>query len=504
MTTETETTAPYSLPANKKVANLIISFMNTLIAQDNDYESDVVEALWLEVWNDHIAAKSPSTRSSYTSFFRNAIRDQFGRDHPALDVIRPLESKYTERTVKAAARSNSGRRPKRKASIENLVLAAQALMNDRKHVIEDGTPVVDANRDFQSALARLWDHELVEIQQSLTLASQVNVASQYRAALRQVGLDDELVMDVVKAPESATEARRQDYLDKVVERNHTIVQFHKWHELLAHVESVLPEPTASWSKIKDEAVELAKTLTKEQATQIGTALLLITGRRSFEIFCQGAFEPAPMELDYGTIDLGQHAALGKVYHNWQLIFFGQAKTRGRAGTKFDTGYVIPILAPAKTVYFAHFALKLCESGQEWSEMTAPEFRNDMLLNNPSCLLPFARSAIYHKFWPVAPITATPAELEASNLVNHNIRSLYTEIADTHFRRKNMSKNAFICQILGHGETDLNTSHSYMRYNLPDMKPQAYGKRSKSRLVQKIIAEAAKRFNITPTDSTDTD
>lgn len=317
--------------------------------------------------------------------------------------------------------------------------------------------------------------------------------------MRQAGFDDDLVLDVVKAPENATETRRQDYLDRIVERNNTLISFAEWHELLSHVDSLLPEPTGSWSRLEQEAKQLADKLDKKAATEIGVALLLITGRRSFEVFCQGEFEPAPIELDYGSINEQTGVTLGKAYHNWQLIFSGQAKTRGRAGTKFDTGYVIPVLAPAKTVYFAHMALKFSESGKEWAEMTSQQFRHDMLIpNTERCLLPFYRSAIYAPFWPEAPISATRTEMEAYSLTNHNIRSLYTEIADVNFRRKNMSKNAFMSQILGHGKEDLASSHSYMRYNLPDVKPQALGKRVKSRLVQKIIDENEKRHNITPT------
>lgn len=490
---------PIEVNAPSALQDAIISFITKLVEAPADTAVQDIQVQWQEAW-ESFAHKAPSTRASYTSYYRNAIRDNLGREHIALKVVRPLDTDEREGRKQTARVSGkgSGRMPRRQEDIEAFVGKVNELWNERSKALKT-LGVNKADQEFSAKLTPIWKNEIDDLRKRLTINSMASAIAEYRRALRNANLDDELIFAVVSTPEDVTAARRKDYLNSVVSRNHALIPFPKWHELLEAAEAVLPEPPGIWRTLEDDAKEYARSVSREAAVQIGVALQLLTGRRSYEVFCCGSFAPAPIEMDYGDTHAMSGATVGKAYSNWNLLFSGQAKTRGRAGTRFEEEFLIPVLAPAKTVLFAFLVMRNSPDGKEWPELTNAEFRQELTMPNTARgIQPSIKNDLYGPFWPSPPLNMPPANLSLYNIDSQNIRSLYAEIADTHFRRSNMSKVAFLSAILGHGKEDMQTAHSYMRYVLTDIKDKALVQRSKSRLVQKIIADYDVRHQMEPT------
>lgn len=489
---------PIEVKAPGALQEAIISFIQKLIDAPEDTAVQDIQAMWQEAW-DSFAQKAPSTRASYTSYYRNAIRDNLGRENIALTVVRPLDTDERDGRVQTARESqkSSGRMPRRQEDIEAFVGKVTELWKERSEIVKS-TDVKKADLAFTTKLTPIWKNEIDDLRQRLTINSMASAIAEYRRALRAANLDDDLIFTVVSTPDDVTAARRKGYLNSVVSRNHALIPFPKWHEVLEAAEAVLPEPPGIWRTLEDDAKEYARSVSRAEAVKIGVALQLLTGRRSYEVFCCGSFAPAPIEMDYGDAHTASGATVGKAYSNWNLLFSGQAKTRGRAGTRFEEEFLIPVLAPAKTVLFAFLVMRNSPDGREWPELTNSEFRQELTLPNTArCIQPSIKNDLYGPFWPSPPINTPPANITLYNIDSQNIRSLYAEIADTHFRRSNMSKVAFLSAILGHGKEDMHTAHSYMRYVLTDIKDKALVQRSKSRLIQKIIADTAARFQMEP-------
>ena len=95
---------------------------------------------------------------------------------------------------------------------------------------------------------------------------------------------------------------------------------------------------------------------------LAVGLLCVTGRRPYEIFCTGRFARAPMP-----------GGAARALSRWSVSFTGQAKTKGRPGTRYDTAYVIPVLAEARAVTSALEALRASPEGQAWGGLSNEAF-----------------------------------------------------------------------------------------------------------------------------------
>jgi hypothetical protein len=459
----------------------------TFVANLQTADSDDYAELWEKEW-ESFADKSVSTRNIYASRYRNAIRDAYGEDHPALHFVKVLDrSEDPLRTVES--RGAGGRKATRADSIDVFGTAAQTLKEAHDQALADGKTDKEASAAYKRSLTKLWKSELDEMLETLKSNTVLTTTAAYRNELRKRGLDDDLTMSIVRPPDEVQKARSIQYRESIVEQHRDLVAVPHWQEILENAKDFLPATDASWHTLEAEARKRASDISREQAVAIGVALGILTGRRPFEIFCQGVFAPLPLMGD----PAGAAHALVRGYETWRVLFSGQAKTRGNEGTYFDQSFPIPVLTKARDVLFAWMVLRYSKSGQIWREMTNEEFKADLLrATNPKCILPLIRDGMLDKFWPQPSPEDTPHVIDAKKIKANNVRALYAEIADQFFRPKSRTKAAFFAETLGHTEKDIETASSYMKYYLPDKKDAGPTRRVKNQLAKKIEAAAEER------------
>lgn len=464
------------------VKDAISTFVANLTADADDYAD-----LWEKEWQT-FADKSVSTRNIYASRYRNAIREAYGDNHPALHFVKVLD-RSDDPLRTAETRGAGGRKATRADSIEIFGTAAQTLKEAQTQALADGRTEKQAESIYKRGLSKIWKSELDEMLQTLKSNTVLTTTAAYRNELRKRGLDDDLTLSIVRPPEDAQRARSIQYRDAIVEQHRDLVPIPYWREILDQAKELIPATDASWSTLEQEARKAASELSRAKAVEIGIALGILTGRRPFEIFCQGVFAPLPLMADPTTTETTR----GRGYETWRVLFSGQAKTRGNDGTQFDQSFPIPVLTKARDVIFAWMVLRYSESGQVWREMSSDEFKADLLrAPNPKCILPAIRDEILTKFWPAIEPEDTPNVIEAKKIKAHNVRALYAEIADQFFRPKSRTKAAFFAEALGHTEKDIETASSYMKYYLPDKKDAGATRRIKKQLAKKIETAAEER------------
>ena len=193
-----------------------------------------------------------------------------------------------------------------------------------------------------------------------------------------------------------------------------------------------------WREIVERATAL---LASDAPLDLVAGLLLVTGRRPYEVCCTGRFAPAPLPG-------GAPGARSR----WTVLFSGQAKTKGRPGTRHDTAYEIPVLAEARAIIAALDKLRVSPEGRAWAGISNEEFRATTL----RLALTEAVTRAYDDLWP-----------EGDRLEPRALRPLYAEIAHKRFGPAGVTKNSFFAAVLGHTISDLHTSLSYMDYHLPN-------------------------------------
>lgn len=411
---------------------------------EQDYKN-----LWETVWNE-FSDRTNATKAAYTSRFRQAVKAEFGDEHPILPFIKV---NYTElgTPFRDAEKSNAGRKPVRKALINDFVDFAKKNKDDK---------------NFTELLRERWKSELADMfSEKMTDGSILNAATLYRKALRDEDLDTDAILAIVKAPDEIVQRRNQAYQNRVFSKNHKLIAFPLWQQMVEELNYLLPKPSGTWSTLMDEAHKNAKDFYREDVVKIGIILALFTGRRTIEIFCQGRFSPVPIATNNENTT---------AYDMWHVNFIGQAKTRGQDGTMFDTTYTIPTLTHSKTVLYAHELLRSSKFGLDCQNMTAEEFKDDLLrIPAPRCIAPIIRDELFKKYWPTDDVTFS------------GIRTIYAEIADVFFRPKNMTKAAFVAKILGHSHNDLETANSYMKFYLPDITEHGVAQSVKTRFLNRL-------------------
>lgn len=172
------------------------------------------------------------------------------------------------------------------------------------------------------------------------------------------------------------------------------------------------------------------------------AVMMLTGRRFYEVLTKGDFSP----IEAG----GEH---GVVRSKYSLMFVGQAKTRGAIGTQDGKSFPIPCLAPASEILAAVEAIRQSDEGKVWRDLGSRELNEAESGRMNQMLKGF-----------MAPHQADEPDL-VENFTIKNMRALYAEIAYEVFAPKKLAKSAYFARILGHADTDLKTALSYMRYVL---------------------------------------
>ena len=266
----------------------------------------------------------------------------------------------------------------------------------------------------------LWAAELATYADKADRTIKRNIAEHYRpAVLRALGADHP-ALAIVKLPAEVADRIRADDIARVAASHRHQVAVPRWREIVGRATSLLAS---------DAPLDLV------------AGLLLVTGRRPYEVCCTGRFAPAPLPG-------GAPGARSR----WTVLFSGQAKTKGRPGTRHDTAYEVPVLAEARHVIAALDALRASPEGRAWAGMTNEAFRATTL----RLALTEAVVRAYGELWP-----------ESDRLEPRALRPLYAEIAYKRFSPPSVTKNSFFAAVLGHTLNDLHTSLSYMDYHLPD-------------------------------------
>lgn len=471
-------TAPGGHPAASTAQeDTINAFVAILGAADADDYAD----LWEKEWAT-FADKAVTTRTIYTSRYRKAVRAELGDTHPALNFIKVLDRSGGP-IRNGETRSGGGRKSTRANRIAVFGDRALEIKQIRDEALAQGKTPKQVAAPYKRAIEKLWKIELDDMRATLSGNTILTTTAAYRNTLRRNGMDDELTLSFVRPPEELQKERARVYRNSIVDQHSDLVAMPHWREILEKAISLLPATDASWTSLDDAARERAKDISREDAVVIGLALGLVTGRRPYEVFCQGVFGPVPLMVDP---TMSQAYSVKRGYEIWRVLFSGQAKTRGQEGTSFDQSFPIPVLTKARDVVFAWLVLRYSEDGQLWREMANEEFKHDLLRDpNPRAILPPIRERIFAPLWPKIEKEDTPNVVDAKKIKAHNIRSLYAEIADQFWRPKSKSKASYFSEILGHTEKDIETANSYMKYYLPDQKDGGPTRRVKRRLAEKI-------------------
>ena len=166
-------------------------------------------------------------------------------------------------------------------------------------------------------------------------------------------------------------------------------------------------------EIVNRAIEL---LNSKKALHVGIGLLLLTGRRSSEIFHSAKFEPIKGQKHY-------------------VLFSGQLKKR-----EISAPYNIPTLCKASTIIAA---IKTVRNTYNF---------NDVKSVNRS--LSSALNLECKKLFP-----------ELNNPTAHNLRAFYMAVCSVEFKPVDMNTLLFCGRIGGHSENDYITATSYEKYKI---------------------------------------
>jgi len=353
--------------------------------------------------NQHL---SPTSLATYVSKYRTAVSKKFGADSRILDYVKAPSAKARNAEKLEAAEQ---RKPPSTTPGANIPAFVKDIAGMSK-----------------TAIAAAWITEL-DVYSERTPGTRKLYVSRYRTAILAEYGPKHPAMDVVRLPDSESAAIRAQYDASVVHENKNLV-------LIQH-----------WERIVDRAMSMLDGDPFQQAN----ALMLLTGRRTHEVFVTG------------KLTLGKSP-----WRSRTGLFTGQAKTRGAEGTMADTVFPIPLLGKASDIVEAWNSLRASGKGREWSHFTNRDVNNRLTRpGNATAVREFSA------YWP------NDAELTMARL-----RALYAEIAYMKYgQKKPISKPAFFAQILGHKPDDLRTSLSYFDYYL-----QAGTKRTAKGILTKTI------------------
>ncbi|WP_234053681.1 MULTISPECIES: protelomerase family protein [unclassified Xanthobacter] len=441
----------------------------TITEDINDFRSRLAEAhadqkaAEVQVVANALAATfEGATLKQYAYRYRVAAREILGDDHPALAALdtKQLRKKGDEVEVparganaapsppaadheKLAGRALEGAPGPAKDSTPAAAKVSRAELNaaGRRPKLQNAIATFTAKvsaAESEEQVVDLWARELNKYSH-LTDTTRLTYVTKYRDDIRKTHGDDCDLLRLVVAPTDLTNSVTSA-------RNAAILSEHRALIGIRH-----------WRKIIQRATTL---LASNDPLDIGIGLVVLTGRRPVEIFVSGVFERHPLPG-------GQLGA----YEKWQVLFAGQAKTRGKEGTRFGEAYPIPVLAPARQIIEAWERLRVHPNAESrlsvattdgnvnyetirWSEMTAEEFSRALRIS-----LRDRVTLLYADLWP-------PEEPVAP----YRFRSLYVQVAYRVFCSQSVSLPSYICKILGHaneGGKGLETAHAYMDYYLID-------------------------------------
>ncbi len=421
------------------------------VADVGKLPASAIQARWKDEVEASLRGRTPSTRKAYIMQYRAALTDALGPRHPALGVVsaRGLFAEISAAKREAPTQQDPG---------SLMGAGAQGAAAGPSGARPVGRPSVlrDAVASFverlrgvstPAQLDALWGEELAKHGGKADRTLKLYVVQYYRPAIRRAFGDDHPALSVVRTPDELIDRVRTNDRARVAESHRHLVEVEHWREIVARG---------------------AGLLRSREPLFLAVGLLCVTGRRPYEVFCTGRFAPAPVP-----------GGPARAASRWTVMFAGQAKTKGRPGTRQDA-YEIPVLAEARAVLAAFAALRASPEGREWADLDNQGFSRLTTGVGTDLRIPLAEAVedTFGGLWPAE-----------DRLTPRSLRPLYAEVAYRHFGSATVSKNSFFSAALGHTMQDLETSLSYMDYHLSD---DARASASAARLAGRLAAEPDRR------------
>jgi len=258
----------------------------------------------------------------------------------------------------------------------------------------------------------------------VTASTLMSYISKLRSGLLEALPSDEaaIIFEIVRHPEDISAQVSADYKARIATEHRELTEIDKWQELIDCAREAL------WS---------------DAPMDVAAGLALLTGRRSYEIWCSGSFDPAADSLDGVT----------RVQRFW-VTFAGQAKTRGAAGSMHDLSYRIPVLASARDITQRHAWLRRSDLGSGLAGVDNKTFER----RGMNSRMVGAVNRIFLHWWP-----------RSTSLTPKDLRSLYAELTYCLFCLPHpgaqQSRNSWYSAVLGHHPSQLQTSLSYFDWYL---------------------------------------
>jgi integrase len=266
-----------------------------------------------------------------------------------------------------------------------------------------------------------------------------SVLSDYRNAVRTTLGETHPALRYLKPSKALQESVKQAQSERVKEMHSNLRPIDPT-ELVGAAEAII-------SKIERDPSAIAPLI-------VAAALLLLTGRRPWEILWLGNFQP----ITRASETLFDKSIPTK--ERWSLMFSGQAKTRGAESAQTDP-YEIPVLIePARIGY----AFKNLTDRYHLTDLRA-KFNNDKEFYDKSHNRYSKTLGEYAKanFHDDARGTDEDGRPKRKPISPSDLRAAYATIAYERFAPSNVSLNAYIARILGHSQFDFVTSLSYFNF-----------------------------------------
>jgi hypothetical protein len=158
------------------------------------------------------------------------------------------------------------------------------------------------------------------------------------------------------------------------------------------------------------------------------ALILLTGRRPYELMVCGSFE-----------------ATGES----QVKFTGQAKMKGRVDPEVSGGFIIPLLGYAESCIQAMEVLRA--RVRQFNDRRVIPWSDDQKFVNELTATPLRRR--------LKSLPALKGKLP-EGFVPYSFRRLYSRISCMHRPNKSVSESVYSSMVLGHDESDVESANRY--------------------------------------------
>lgn len=312
-------------------------------------------------------------------------------------------------------------------------------------IIEFITAIKQAKTDKE--ITEICNLECSRLREIYALTSFKRALSRYRNAIKSELTDTSIPLSIMRLTSEESKKIEQDYSANVrADRNNLI--------------PLDPDKMI----LKGEELCLAEGYIKNTL-----GLILLTGRRAYEILKEGMFfrvADINSAIKYAQNTLPESMVndcesilkqLSNLDCDNALLFVGQTKT-GDSSSAVKQPYPIPVLSDSDWLLavFNQYRVKL----QNGKKPTISELDYDAVHNRVSKPLNDKKTGCKHpkNFGELLP----PHKCHS-----HNLRSAYATICSYFYKSETVDLGEFFSQILGHGATSIATTEAYKDFYIPE-------------------------------------